>query len=148
MQYRKNILFLVLCTSVYSIQTTDKSDTNDKLSLRSALVELAAGFVIFFFSKECFCRQLSPQHSNFSCLLSQLDAVAGAQQVALIQTYADSKTSSARDEGEVLFGAASFSLSIPIHFSILKCPIALTVPYHIYLFILSLFFFFFFLSES
>lgn len=49
MQYRKNILFLVLCTSVYSIQTTDKSDTNDKLSLRSALVELAAGFVIFFF---------------------------------------------------------------------------------------------------
>lgn len=49
MQYRKNSLFLVLSTSVYSVQTTDKSDTIDKLSLCSTLVELAAGLVIFFF---------------------------------------------------------------------------------------------------
>lgn len=45
MQYRKNSLFLVLKSSVYSVQTTDKSDTTDKLSLHSGLVELAAGLL-------------------------------------------------------------------------------------------------------
>lgn len=49
MQYRKNSLFLVRNTSVYSVQTTDKSDTTDKLLLGSALVELAAGLLQFFF---------------------------------------------------------------------------------------------------
>lgn len=36
---------------------------------------------------------MHPHCSNCSCLLlSQPDAVSGAQQVGLIQTYADSKT--------------------------------------------------------
>lgn len=48
MQYRKISLFLALKTSVYSVQTTVKSDTTDKLSLHSALVELAAGLLLFF----------------------------------------------------------------------------------------------------
>lgn len=54
MQYRKNSLFLALKTSVYSVQTTVKSDTTDKLSLHSALVELAAGLFYFFFPQRMF----------------------------------------------------------------------------------------------
>lgn len=51
MQYRKNSLFRVLSTSVYSVQTADKSDTTDKRPLPSALVELAAGLLYFFFER-------------------------------------------------------------------------------------------------
>jgi len=51
-----------------------------------------------------------------------------------------SKTSSAGGEGGVLFGAARCSLSISSGFSTLKCPVAVTMPCHRYLSMLSLFF--------
>lgn len=92
MQYRKNSSFLVVSTSVYSVQTLDKSDTTDKLSLRLTLVELAAGLLQFMFSQRVLLQAALTTAFRFSCLLSQLGAVAGAQQVALIQTYAGSKS--------------------------------------------------------
>lgn len=141
MQYRKNSSFLVVSTSVYSVQTVDKSDATDKLALRLTLVELATSLLQFFF----FPKSASAHSSHYSIRISLasflswmlLLELSRLPSFRLTQTV---KASSARDEGEVLFGAARFTLNISICFSILKCPIASTMPPHIYLFILSLFF--------